>query len=282
MDNNTKKDATSTSIKIPSDTIQNKIVKITVIKKLVKAIKEQLKELDTIQSQKIDNINCKEIDGILIATDSLINDCYSANEFNCNRNDNFIKLIYLYQRMLTRLEMYKLQEALKESESRNEELRKKQRKLENDYDKSKGESNNLIYNLLGFLASFSIVSASVEAISKIDGIMNIMLFIAFTILLLLTTLIALHNFYKTDNKRQTKLQDNYFLWKLVVVIVIILFIVIGIQKLIRDKDNFYKYIDNKIEHIIEQRTEKVSEGGTGSRHPLLGDVGMSTYLNFLD
>ena len=28
--------------------------------------------------------------------------------------------------------------------------------------------------------------------------------------------------------------------------------------------------------------KRVSEGGTGSRHPLLGDVGVSTYLNFLD
>lgn len=27
---------------------------------------------------------------------------------------------------------------------------------------------------------------------------------------------------------------------------------------------------------------KVSEGGTGSRHPSLGDVGMSPYLNFLN
>ena len=28
--------------------------------------------------------------------------------------------------------------------------------------------------------------------------------------------------------------------------------------------------------------KKVSEGGTGSRHPLLGDVGRSPYLNFLE
>ena len=40
MDKNIKKDETSTSIKIPSDQIQEKIVTITVIRELVKAINQ--------------------------------------------------------------------------------------------------------------------------------------------------------------------------------------------------------------------------------------------------
>lgn len=33
--------------------------------------------------------------------------------------------------------------------------------------------------------------------------------------------------------------------------------------------------------IAYNNVRKVSEGGTGSRHPLLGDVERSTHLNFL-
>ena len=35
-------------------------------------------------------------------------------------------------------------------------------------------------------------------------------------------------------------------------------------------------------NIAYNNVKKVSEDGTGSRHPMLGDVGRSTYLNFLD
>jgi len=254
MDN--KNNETSISIKIPSDTIQKQIVTVTVIKKLVKAIKEQLKELDIIEHKEISKTNYEEIEGILIATDSLINDCYSTNEFTCNRNDSFIKLIYLYQRISTRLETYKLQRVLMEIECKNEELKIKQKELEDNYSKTKEENNNLVYNLLGFLASFSIVSASVEAISKINSTINVMIFMTFTILLLLTTLIALHNFYKNNNKRESKLQDNYFLWKIIVVIIVLLIIGLGIKTVNNHKDKIFNYIDKKIENVIEQKIEK--------------------------
>ena len=259
MANNIKNDETSTSIIIPSDNIQKKVVTVTVIRELVKAIKEQLKELDKMEHSTIDSTNCGQIEGILIATDSLINDCYSSKEFTCNRNDNFIKLIYLYQRTSIKLETYRLQEVIKEVEHKNEELKERQIELENSYNKSKEDSNNLVYNLLGFLTSFSIVSASVEAISEIDGIINIMIFISFTILILLTTLIALHNFYKNDNRRETKLQNNYFLWKIVAIIVVILFIVSGIKSLKDNKENILNYLDNKIEKVIENIVEKKVE-----------------------
>lgn len=82
-----------------------------------------------------------------------------------------------------------------------------------------------------------------------------MLFMTFTILILLTTLIGLHNFYKNNNRKETKLQNNYFLWKLVVGIIVVLFIILGIQKIIDNKDSIHNYIDNKIENIIEQKIE---------------------------
>lgn len=253
------KDETSTSITIPTDSIQNKIGTVTVIRKLVKAIKEQLKELDKIENIEINSENYEEIDGILIATDSLINDCYSTNEFTCNKNDNFLKLIYLYQRISIKLETHKLQEVIKQVELKNDELKEKQKKLETQYDKTEEKNNNLVYNLLGFLASFSIVSAAVESISKINGTINIMIFMAFTILLLLTTLIGLHNFYKNNNKRETRLQDNYFLWKVVAVIIIILIVGLGIKTLKDNKENIFNYIDNKIENIIEEKVNSKLE-----------------------
>lgn len=248
-----QKDKTSISIIIPTDSVQNKIGTITVIRKLVKAIKEQLKELDKIENVEINSENYEQIDGILIATDSLINDCYSANEFTCNKNDSFLKLIYLYQRISIRLETYKLQEVIKQVELKNDELKGKQKDLETQYDKSEEKSNNLVYNLLGFLASFSVVSAAVAAIANVKGTLNIMLIIAFAAFILLTTLIALHNFYKNDNKRETKLQDNYFLWKATGIIVIVLIILSGINYIKNNKQNIFNYIDKKVESVIEEK-----------------------------
>lgn len=254
-----QKDETSISIIIPTDSVQNKIGTVTVIRKLVKAIKEQLKELDKIENTEINSENYEQIDGILIATDSLINDCYSANEFTCNKNDSFLKLIYLYQRISIRLETQKLQEVIKQVELKNGELKEKQKKLETQYDKSEEKSNNLVYNLLGFLASFSIVSASVAAIEKTNGTLNIMLIIAFAVFMLLTTLIGLHNFYKNDNKRDNKLQDNYFLWKATGIIIIILMILSGINYIKNNKENIFNYIDNKIESVIEEKVNNKLE-----------------------
>lgn len=250
------KDETSTSIKIPTDSIQKKVGTVTVIRKLVKAIKEQLKELDEIEHIEITDENYEQIAGILIATDSLINDCYSANEFTCNKNDNFLKLTYLYQRICISLETQKLQKIIKQVETKSNELKEKQNLLEEKYNNYKAESNNLVYNLLGFLTSFSIVSASVEAIKNINETINIMLFISFMILILLTTLIGLHNFYKNDNKRESKLQDNYFLWKIMLIVVIILSIVSGIKTLINNKENIFNYIDRKIENVVERKIDK--------------------------
>ena len=87
------------------------------------------------------------------------------------------------------------------------------------------KSNNLVYNLLGFLTAFSIVSAVIETITRINGIINIMIFMAFTILILLTTLIALHNYYENRNKRENILQNNYFLWIIIAVILLGLIII---------------------------------------------------------
>ena len=48
-----------------------------------------------------------------------------------------------------------------------------------------------------------------------------MLFMAFTAFILITTLIALNNFYRKNDKK-TCLQDNYFLWKMLIVVIFFL------------------------------------------------------------
>lgn len=114
----------------------------------------------------------------------------------------------------------------------HEEIKKQQNKI-------KEENNNLVYNILGFIASFSVVSASVSAIEKMNSLSNIMLFMAFTAFILLTTLIGLNNFYR-NNEKNNILQDNYFLWKMMIGMIIILFIYCGIEY---TKDNL-EYILN--------------------------------------
>lgn len=114
-------------------------------------------------------------------------------------------------------------------------------------------NNNLVYNLLGFLASFSVVSAAVAAIENVEGTLNIMLVIAFAVFLLLTTLIGLHNFYKNDNKRESKLQDNYFLWKATGIIIAILMVLSGMNCIKNNKDKIFNYLDGKIENLIEEK-----------------------------
>ena len=245
------KGETSTSIIIPTDSIQEKIVPVTVIRKLVKAIKEQLKELEEIEKIEINIKNYEKVDGILIATDSLINDCYSTNEFTCNKNDNFLKLIYLYQRISIRLEIYKLQEVINQVELKNNELKEKQIILEETYKKSEEQSNNLVYNILGFIASFSVVSAAVVAIENINSMSGIMIFMAFTAFILLTTLIGLHNFYKRNSGRKGKLQDNYFLWKMMIVVIILLIGYRGIEYFKENRNEILEDIGRGIGQAIK-------------------------------
>ena len=139
------------------------------------------------------------------------------------------------------------------------DLQEKQNQLEIQYNKSEERNNNLIYNLLGFLASFSIVSAAVGTIEKVNGVLKIMIFITFTVFLLLTTLIGLHNFYKDDNKRESKLQDNYFLWKATGIIIVILMILSGINCIKNNKDKIFNYLDKKIESVIEEKVNNKSK-----------------------
>ena len=209
----------------------------------------QYDEIVSFQDVPITKENKKNMEDIILATQDLISNCITNKVYYGNRDENFINLTFICQEISLRVETYKLEEKIEELDRKNQSINKSQQKLEKKQMQAEERNNNLVYNLLGFLTAFSIVSAVVGTIQNIKGTINIMLFIAFTILILLTTLIALHNFYRTDNRRETRLQDNYFLWKIVLGIIILLCVILGIRKI---KDNMYTYIDNKIENVIKQ------------------------------
>lgn len=223
-------------LKIPNEVQENQIEKSNIIRQFNANIKEILEEILKVQSENIDNKNENHIKELIGKADLIITECHTTKIFNTNKNEQFNRLVYEFQRLNLKYESYQINQQIKSVKGEYKEIQHNQENIKN-------ETNNLVYNILGFIASFSIISASVEAISKINGTLNIMLFMAFAILLLLTALIGLHNFYKSGNKRQNRLQNNYFLWKAVFIIVICLLIIIGIRFALNNIDIVVDFIN---------------------------------------
>lgn len=227
-------------------------------------INQQLNRLIEFRSYLIDESIAKELKEELEKASSMIEDVHAMGNTNFK---NFNRLQFEYNSLNLAFQKYEIENEIeilsKVSskinkdliilEEKQKDLQGKQNQLEIQYNKSEEKSNNLVYNLLGFLASFSIVSAAVAAIEKVNGTLNIMIVIAFAVFLLLTTLIGLHNFYKNDNKRENKLQDNYFLWKVTGIIILVLMILSGINYLQENKEKTFDYLDKKIEDVIEEK-----------------------------
>ena len=223
------------------------------INKLRSSIKTQYYEIYKSQDLEITKKNQKKIEDLVFATQDLIDNCIKDEHYSGNRDETFVNLIYICHKLDLKLETYKLTEKMQELESKSNELMKKQNDAEE-------RNNNLVYNLLGFLTAFSIVSGVVGVVAEIKGTVQVMIFMAFTILILLTTLIGLHNFYENNNKRETKLQDNYFLWKATLIVLIALVIVLTIKGIHNNKENILNHLDSKIEDVIEQKiNDKMQE-----------------------
>lgn len=238
---------------------------------IIANIKEEVNKLTELQNELIDADNLEEIKDELMKASSIIEEIHSM-EYTSVRN--FGRLQFVYNTLKLAVQKYEIEqemeilnqvskqisrdiiiveEKLKDIQNKQDELSNKSIELEKQTEKAEERNNNLVYNLLGFLTAFSIVSAVVGVIENVQGIVNIMLFMTFTILILLTTLIGLHNFYENNNERKTKLQDNYFLWKVTGVIIVILVIILGFKCINNNKDNIFNYIDNKIENVIEKK-----------------------------
>lgn len=216
------------------------------INKLRSSIKMQYDEIYKSQDLEITKQNQKKIEDLVFATQDLIDNCIKDKNYSGNRDEIFVNLIYVCHKLDLKLETYKLTEKMQELESKSKELIKKQNDAEE-------RNNNLVYNLLGFLTAFSIVSGVVGVVAEIQGTVQVMIFMAFTMLILLTTLIGLHNFYENNNKRETKLQDNYFLWKVTLIVLIALGVTLVAKGIYNNKENISNYLDSKIENVIEQK-----------------------------
>ena len=233
-------------------------------------INQQLNKLIEFRSYLIDESIAKELKEELDIASSMIEDVHTMGNTNIK---NFNRLQFEYNSLNLALQKYEIENEIEILskisskinkdliilEEKQKDLQEKQKQLEIQYNKSEEKSNNLVYNLLGFLASFSIVSAAVGAIENVNGTLNIMIVIAFAVFLLLTTLIGLHNFYKSDNKRESKLQDNYFLWKATGIIIVILMILSGINYIKNNKQKIFDYLDKKIESVIEKKVNNKLE-----------------------
>ena len=234
----------------------------------------QINKLEILQTQGITINNAEEAKEEIEKSSSIIQDIYNMKK---EETEGFDRLNFLYNDVKLQNERYEidqemqiindianklnkdliiLEEKQTDLKKEQEAFQEKQNELENQYIKAEEKNNNLVYNLLGFLTAFSIVSAVVGVVSQINGILNLMIFIVFTMLILITTLIALHNFYENNNKKENKLQDNYFIWKILALILVILIITSGIKYILNHKENIIKHIDNKIEKVINDKVKE--------------------------
>ena len=242
--------------------LQQDLQKTNVNVDIVANITEELNKLIELRMQGIDEYNKEEIHNELMKASSIIEDVHVMGKTETN---NFKRLQFAYTSLSLDLQKYEIEQEIEilgkisrniekdviVLEEKLKDIQEKQKELTEKQEKAEERNNNLVYNLLGFLTAFSIVSAVVGVVASIKGVLNIMIFMAFTILVLLTTLIGLHNFYENNNNRETRLQDNYFLWKVMVGIIIFLIIVCGGKALVDNKETIITYFDNKIEQVIE-------------------------------
>jgi len=219
-------------LKIPKNERSQKQEKILEINDNIKVI---LNEILNTQVETISSKNEDEIKQILDKADWLILECHATNEFKISRNTDFSRLVYEYQRLKLKYESYQINLQINLIHDDYNRIKTQQEEIETN-------ANNLVYNILGFIASFSVISASVEAISEIKETSNIILFMAFTSFILLTTLIGLHNFYKIDYYPRGRLQNNYFLWKAMIIVMVT---ILGYQGLKYTREN-QDYIFEKI------------------------------------
>lgn len=230
------------SIKIPTQANEN-----NPIFDLDQTIKEQIEQIAMIQNKGIKNVTTKEVENLLAMVDSLIVECNATQKFHFNRNENIIELLYKYQRLALEYETYKIQQKMNQVEEVSKELEKKQEKFAQ-------ESHNLVYTILSFIASFSIVSAAVTAIGEIKEIKYICLFMLFIVFILITTLIGLDNFYRSKKQENRLLNNNYFIWKMLLIILIIFSIGVFISDIWnKNKEEFMLKVEDKVtEYILKQ------------------------------
>ena len=209
------------------------------VEEFKESIKSQYNEIISYQDVEITKENKKDLENLIFATEDLISNCMDDEIYCGNRDQYFVNLIYVCHKLSLRIETYKLEEKIQTLVNRSHEIAQSQQKLEDKQTKAEEQSNNLIYNILGFIASFSVVSAAVTGIANIQGTVNIILFMTFCAFILITTLIGLNNFYKNNReKNKNPLKNNYFLWWMLLILLIS-----GVQYIKNNKEEIWEVIE---------------------------------------
>lgn len=234
-------------LKIPENIKENKTIFL-----INNNINDILSEVLNFQLDTISENNENKLKELLNTVDLLIVECHNTQTFKISKNTNFAKLVYEYQRLKLKYETYIINKQIEIVTKKYEDIEKRQSEIKN-------ETSNLVYNILGFIASFSIVSAAVSAIQNINGMLNIVLFMAFSVLILLTTLIGLHNFYKSNNENAKGLQNNYWLWKMIFGVILIILIYNGIVYINENKQEIFESIGKGIGYTISTQQQLNNE-----------------------
>ena len=213
-----------------------------IIKTFNKAIKDILIELSNFSDEQINFNNQEKIKELLIRADDTINGCDTTKYFNCSKNPNFSILVYKYQRLTIKYEVWKLNSIIDKTNKKQDEIEEKQKKMEK-------QNNNIVYNILAFIASFSVVSASVTAFEKVSSVEDVLLFMAFTAFIIITTLIALDNFYRSNNEKKKILKNNYFLWGAVGVVIVLLLGYKSVNYIKENQNEIFENIGRGIESV---------------------------------
>lgn len=219
-------------------TIPNK--KKQVITTLKNSIKEQLIELG--KFDVINEIVQEEVEQVLLSASSIIDGCCTSDEFKCNRSEEFAILTYKYHTIYLKYETWKTNQKINEAMEKQKNIEDTQKKMEK-------QNNNIVYNILAFIASFSVVSASVTAFEKVSSVEDVLLFMAFTAFIIITTLIALDNFYRSNNEKRKILKNNYFLWGAVGVVIVILLGYKSVDYIKENQNEIFENIGRGIESI---------------------------------
>lgn len=228
------------------------------IEELKSLIKSQYEELIAFQDLIITKDNIKDLEKFVFATEDLINNCMNDSLYSGNRDQYFVNLIFICHKISLNIETFKTEQKIAELDRKNNIISNNQKKLEKKQINAEEQSNNLIYNILGFIASFSVVSAAVVAIEKINSMSGTLLFMCCCIFLLLTTLIGLNNFYKANNEPKKKLQDNYFLWKMMIGVILLVVVYRGVEYIKENQQQIFESIGRGIEQV-RQDSEKYDE-----------------------
>ncbi len=109
-------------LKIPNEVQENQIEKSNIIRQFNANIKEILEEILKVQSENIDNKNENHIKELIGKADLIITECHTTKIFNTNKNEQFNRLVYEFQRLNLKYESYQINQQIKSVKGEYKEI----------------------------------------------------------------------------------------------------------------------------------------------------------------